>query len=873
MQIVSVPVNTVKAAFGSTRLLVIAGLAMTIMILTITVPRFAAYRSAAQGRITASANKQAQGCCSQVPATLRRMIGTYYTTENNFKSTLILNNKGPNQLAVTPILHGQSGQTFSGLPVTVSGESSLEVDLNAMALSAGSQFRSGSFEFTYIGRMLEMGGGLRIIDAAHSLIFDEQLLEPGMKFSSAQLEAVYAIPYQSAKVSAIVTNTSAQILSLDGSATFAGINALHPINGLLRPYETRVIDLPSALVRQVSAGAVSLSHNGEKGALLAIIHVQELARGFSASVNFNDPAQGKTTQLHGAGLRLGQVSGDALRPVIVVRNTGNSPTTVTTRVPFSKQDGETGTIPLPQVSLAAGEIRFLDTTNPNLSQPDFATAGLELEYTGAPGSVIASAHSASQSGTHVFTLPLKDPQGGMSSTGGYPWFINGTASTVVFIKNTTNEPRQFHLTLSYQGGKWGSNLKTLAPGQTYLLDVRKVRDEQEQGSDGSLIPPDVTSGHVAWSVRGGTKKALIGRAQTVDLAGGMAATYECQCLCQSSYYQSYLTPGSVTGFPGDVQQFLASEVDRNCYGTLTSPYTVYASFESTNPDVATCSLDGLGTAQAPGTTNINAYYDTAGIWTLDAYGADCTWEPFSTSSSAGCVVDPRVRITEVGFKNDHPLRTWHSNPANQHQIDETDGTEPTWKKDNNPNYPAAYTVSSNPVIFAKLTVTPTPSAPTVISIRIKIGSNVVAVVNGVDATSGVIVLPTVELTQALPATIRINKYDYKWEVFFESGNTWKSIGDSGEHKLYTIAGPPQLPTFESFVPTGTAPTYAPLYTLALEKACKYIDGASGTINDAMVLELAKGTSGDTSITYNPGFQLADHPLKAYGGQCLGCSPK
>ncbi len=41
------------------------------------------------------------------------MVATYYTTEGNFKSTLILNNKGPNQMAVTPILHGQNGRTFT----------------------------------------------------------------------------------------------------------------------------------------------------------------------------------------------------------------------------------------------------------------------------------------------------------------------------------------------------------------------------------------------------------------------------------------------------------------------------------------------------------------------------------------------------------------------------------------------------------------------------------------------------------------------------------------------------------------------------------------------------------------------------------------
>ena len=279
------------------------------------------------------------------------MIGTYYNTEDGFQSSLVLNNKGPNVIAVTPILHGKNGQTFTAAQVFVNGESSLKVDMNAIANGAGSQFKSGSFEFTYQGRMLEMGGGLRIVNAANSLIFDEQLLEPGMKFSSPNLEAVYAIPSDKADASVIVTNTTAQPLSLNGTATFVGANGQHPINGTLSPYETSVVNLPNGLVKQSTAGAVSVTHNGAKGALMAMIHVWDKDKGFSTAVNFADPTQGKTTQLHGAGLRLGGVNNSTLKPVIAVRNISNTATTVTARVPYAKQNGSTATITLPQISM------------------------------------------------------------------------------------------------------------------------------------------------------------------------------------------------------------------------------------------------------------------------------------------------------------------------------------------------------------------------------------------------------------------------------------------------------------------------------------------------------------------------------------------
>jgi hypothetical protein len=344
--------------------------------------------------------------------------------------------------------------------------------------------------------LVEVGGGLRIVNAEKSLIFDEQMLEPGMKFPSSQLEAVYAVPFEDSQVNVIITNTTAQPITVNGDATFVGANGHRPIQSQLGPYQTQVVDLPPGLVKKVSAGAVSLNHNGGKGALLAKIHLWDADRGYSESVNFTNPG-GKTAERHGAGLRLGSVNNDPLKPLIAVRNIGEIATTVTATVPYTMQNGDTGTITLPQVSLAPGAVKLLNTSNSQLRRSDFATAGLEITYTGAPGSVIASASSVSLSGNHVFALPMKDPKGGLSSTGGYPWFIKESSSTVVFIKNATNEPQEFILNIFYPGGRWGLTSSSLAPNQTLAVDVRKLRDTQEKGVEGNAIPPDATSGHIS----------------------------------------------------------------------------------------------------------------------------------------------------------------------------------------------------------------------------------------------------------------------------------------------------------------------------------------------------------------------------------------
>ncbi len=598
----------------------------------------------------ASPTPKPQGCCSSVQPTLRRMIGTYYSIEDGMTSTLTLNNKGPHPIDVTPILYNLKGQRFVGSPVTVNGESSLNVEFGILAILAGPDFKKGSFEFTYLGRMMEMGGGLRIIDERRSLIFDEQMLEPGMKFSSPQLEAVYSIPFDSAQVNVIVSNKTDKAVAVKGDAGFAAANGHHPIIGVLKPRETNVVMLPQGLVKKAKAGSVSLSHDGGPGALMAIIHIEEPGKGFSASVNFADPGKSKTNQYHGAGLRLGSVNGDKLVPIIAVRNLSDASTVVTGRIPFTTADGSERKIELRKTELAAGETKLIEVLG--LPSSNISTAGLELEHEGAPGSVIADALSVSANGNQVFTLPLKDPKGGMSSTGGYPWFITDSSSTIVFIKNTTAEARQFHLTLSYQGGKWGSNLKTIAPGQTVALDVKKIRDEQEKGSEGNAIPPDVSSGHVAWSVRGGNNKVLIGRAQTVDFAGGMASTYECQCLCGSSFSYAYMSPGSVSGYVGDTQQFASYEVDTTCYGGQTAPYQVWGTFSSNNTNVATINSSGLGTAQGEGSTYLNSTFDTAGNWYWVVWQVECAWEPLSTTCSASCEVQvPTISIGSVTWNH------------------------------------------------------------------------------------------------------------------------------------------------------------------------------------------------------------------------------
>lgn len=76
---------------------------------------------------------------------------------------------------------------------------------------------------------------------------------------------------------------------------------------------------------------------------------------------------------------------------------------------------------------------------------------------------------------------MSDPEAHHSSTGGYPWFIEGDSATVIYLKNTTDRPQRYTLELDFAGGIYALGLKTVAPRQTVTLDVRALRDRQVPG--------------------------------------------------------------------------------------------------------------------------------------------------------------------------------------------------------------------------------------------------------------------------------------------------------------------------------------------------------------------------------------------------------
>lgn len=409
------------------------------------------------------------GCCGDEANKLHHLAGSYYTLNEGFNTKLLLNNKGPDPIEIQSTLFSLGSERLGVPPVTVAGNSHMFVELSDWVSTAGDQFREGSIQLLHPGKDLVIGAQLYLTDSKHSLSFEEKLTELGK--GSPRLEGVWWLPSPKGTVSLVLSNTGDSSLSVIASIRGRAPKLETGVNLELRAHETKIFNIERDLFgRDRSAmatfGAISLEHNGAPGALVARAMAFDDSRGYSLPIQFMDPGSGKSTSLHGAGLRIGRAGSDWLSPKVVVGNVGSTETVLTGRLNYTTKDGTTGSITLPATRLAPQQVEVLDLL-PYVSaggvQIRVATAGLEFEHNGQPGSIVTSAFSVSPNGNQVFRVPLWDIKSQRSATGGYPWVIDGDSSTVVYIKNVTDEVRDFTLQLRYDGGIYAVGLKSIEP--------------------------------------------------------------------------------------------------------------------------------------------------------------------------------------------------------------------------------------------------------------------------------------------------------------------------------------------------------------------------------------------------------------------------
>ncbi len=350
--------------------------------------------------------------------------------------------------------------------------------------------------------------------------------------------------------------------------------------------------------------------------------VAEVQRGYSNVVQFSNPSGGSSSEYQGVGFQIEDIANQSLTPVIAVRNVGTATATVTAKVPYTRTDGTKGSITLPIEQLSGGEMRLLKVQRiiQRVQQENIKVASLEITYDTAPGSVIVAAHSVSDDHNQVFRVPLWDPLGQRSPTGGYPWHIEGTSATETYIKNIADYEEDYVAFLVWEnGGIYMIGLKPLVAHETVQIDVKKLRDEQIPDERGRTIPLYISSGQLQWTLRRKdnlpdnderANLALIGRSEQVDLTKKIVNSYACQNCCAGNFVSGYATP-----YPGDAEfgqnvQYAAYEVGQTCYGFPYSMQIPSPTWSSSSQNIAVINTNGLATTVGVGQTNITARWNT-----------------------------------------------------------------------------------------------------------------------------------------------------------------------------------------------------------------------------------------------------------------------
>ena len=281
---------------------------------------------------------------------------SYYSVRGNLSATLTLNNKGPQPLDVQPTIFNLNGQRLDVPPVTVPGTSFRVIDLRQWAVP-GAGFDEGSLQIVHYGMDMQLGAQVKVIDADHSLIFAEQLMQ--MMAMSPRLEGVWWLRSPQSNVRLVVSNTGDSTLSATVNIDGIAPRQTSPLTINLASHETRVLN-PISLAANGNGtlhkiGGISISYDGAPGSLLAHGLIDEQSTGFSSSIEFSDPSMAHSSKLNGGGLRLGPAGGKQLTPVVVARNIGTTESIVGGSMPYTAEDGSTFVVRLPEVRLRPGE--------------------------------------------------------------------------------------------------------------------------------------------------------------------------------------------------------------------------------------------------------------------------------------------------------------------------------------------------------------------------------------------------------------------------------------------------------------------------------------------------------------------------------------
>jgi hypothetical protein len=572
----------------------------------------------------------------------------YFTTLDGMTSILTLNNNMTEMATAAVTLYNVRGQALVLPTIDLAPQLPSRFDLGQLVKNR--DFSSGNVQIAFNGMSMGITSQVSVISPSQRLAF-ESTEDEAMDFSSSRLDGILWLPDAETQARLALTNTTNATVTV--TATSAR-NGQERRDIALDPHETQLLPAEEFLQRDQDASTpaslLTLEHNGSPGALMVTGFAVNKETGFSCNFPFVDRSTAVSTHLAGAHVRMGLPnpkegfpSGTRFSAPLILGSVGNQQTRATIALDYTVSSvphrlqlgvvglnpGQTSQLDLAQALAERGILGPLDD------------AGVDVNYTGSPGTVIGRLTSFDQSKDFAFEIPVKDPRGGMNrSEGSYPWRLDNGTTTVVHLKNTINAEVGAIVQVRYAGGNYNPERIKLAPFQTVAIDIRAARDGQERDVRGGMMPRDVESGQVVWYEQ--TVGSLIGRAEVFNFGEGIASSFSCGGNnCPLSFHSVSMSPSSaVLSFGDSSAPFTPQETDVDCQSNLYPPFSVTngLTWSSTNTNVATVGSDGTITTVGVGTATILAGYSA----TVYECGNGCLTTNPNPQAQGNLTVKPKV---------------------------------------------------------------------------------------------------------------------------------------------------------------------------------------------------------------------------------------
>ncbi|MEW6130731.1 MAG: hypothetical protein AB1757_27115 [Acidobacteriota bacterium] len=586
----------------------------------------------------------------------------YYSLKGDWDSMLTLNNSANETVSASPVLYSLDGKEQKLPAVSIPAHDSATLRLREFVdiSSDKEHFREGSLEvhFNNLDGMA-IAPQLTVADANRRMSFD---MESPMHFQSSRLESLWWSLDEKTEGQVMLCNTTNQ--SLDAMLNVEWQGAVIPAMVVsLSSRQTLVMDIEKLLkdlrieAKGIGRGGLSISHNGAPGALIAAGVVTNKARRFASNLNFIDPATEKVSTLDATGVFIGRPIATSplpnnafFTPKLTLKNASDAAQTATVKINYPA-NGKSESRPLPKVRLAPHEVRTIDLTRIVSGLRDTAVegAGIAIEYTGNPGSLIASLCSIDEARGLMVDAPLVNRQANSGLGGNHPFQIDDEFRSVAYLTNITDKPTKALVIIFHDGGLFTPELIPVAAGQTVTLDLQAWRDTQMKDVQGRSLPKDLSKGQLFWHPHEG--EALIGRVARIDRATNTASNFSCISCCSQEPQRFEVTPNPFEGGVGGFQQMTVMEWDQYCGLYNLGPYDVTNScqYVSNNTAIATVNATGGVSFVSVGSTTITmsiTYYHSEPISAEDCGMVEAT-------ESENCPVAVKPTVTKV-YITDNP---------------------------------------------------------------------------------------------------------------------------------------------------------------------------------------------------------------------------